>query len=144
MLHLISLRHITLGRTPLYEGSARRRDIYVTTHNTHKRQTSMLLAEFEPTIPASKRPQTHVSKTMQFRRPTPPGHSVTGIGERCLYSPFMPSWNGQDELLTLHSHFTNDCLIILLGVYKMCHEKISFIVNNLLATPAVCGLSNGT
>ena len=49
-----------VGRTPLYEWSARRRDLYLTTHNTHNRQTSMLLAGFEPTIPASERPQTHV------------------------------------------------------------------------------------
>jgi hypothetical protein len=34
-------RHTTLGRTPLDEGPARRRDLYLTTHNTHKRQTSM-------------------------------------------------------------------------------------------------------
>jgi hypothetical protein len=34
-------RHITLSRTPLDEGPARRRDLYLTTHNTHKRQTSM-------------------------------------------------------------------------------------------------------
>jgi hypothetical protein len=34
-------RHATLGRTPLDEGPARRRDLYLTTHNTHKRQTSM-------------------------------------------------------------------------------------------------------
>jgi hypothetical protein len=34
-------RHATLGRTSLYEGPARRRDLYLTTHNTHKRQTSM-------------------------------------------------------------------------------------------------------
>jgi hypothetical protein len=31
------LRHTTLGRTPLDEGPARRRDLYLTTHNTHKR-----------------------------------------------------------------------------------------------------------
>jgi hypothetical protein len=37
----ILLRHATLGRTPLDEGSARRRDLYLTTHNTHNRQTSM-------------------------------------------------------------------------------------------------------
>jgi hypothetical protein len=30
----------TLGRTPLDERSARRRDLYLTTHNTHNRQTS--------------------------------------------------------------------------------------------------------
>jgi hypothetical protein len=28
--------HTTLGRTPLDEGSARGRDLYLTTHNTHK------------------------------------------------------------------------------------------------------------
>jgi hypothetical protein len=44
------------GRTPLDEGSARRRDIYLT---THKRQTSMRPAAFEPPVPASERPQTY-------------------------------------------------------------------------------------
>ena len=38
---MIILRHTTLGRTPLGERSTRRRDLYLTTHNTHKRQTSM-------------------------------------------------------------------------------------------------------
>jgi hypothetical protein len=51
-------RHTTLGRTPLDEWPARRRDHYLTTtHNTHKRQqTSMPPVGFEPTIPASERP----------------------------------------------------------------------------------------
>jgi len=57
---MITLRHTTLGRNPLYEWSARPRDLYLTTHNTNNRQTSMSQAGFEPTIPASKRPQTHV------------------------------------------------------------------------------------
>jgi hypothetical protein len=30
------IRHTTVGRTPLDEGPARRRDLYLTTHNTHK------------------------------------------------------------------------------------------------------------
>ena len=34
-------RRITVGRTPLDEWSARRRDLYLTTHNNHNRQTSM-------------------------------------------------------------------------------------------------------
>jgi hypothetical protein len=38
---MIPLRHTTLGTTPLDEWSARRRDLYLTTHNTHNRQTSM-------------------------------------------------------------------------------------------------------
>jgi len=36
-------RRTTVGRTPLDEWSARRRDLYLTTHNTHNRQTSMPL-----------------------------------------------------------------------------------------------------
>jgi hypothetical protein len=36
-----SFRHTTLGTTPLDEGSARRRDLYLTRHNTHNRQRSM-------------------------------------------------------------------------------------------------------
>ena len=34
-------RRITVGRNPLDEWSARRGDVYLTTHNTHNRQTSM-------------------------------------------------------------------------------------------------------
>jgi len=52
-------RRTTVGMTPLDEWSARRRDLYLTTHNTHNRQTSMLPVEFEPTISAGERPQTY-------------------------------------------------------------------------------------
>ena len=50
--------HTTASRIPLDEWPARGRDLYLTTHNIHKRQTSMLPAGFEPAFPASKRPQT--------------------------------------------------------------------------------------
>ena len=43
-------RHNTVGRTPLDEWPARRRDPYLTTHNIHNRQTSMPPVGFEPTI----------------------------------------------------------------------------------------------
>ena len=56
----ISLRHTTLGRTPLDEWSARRRDLYLTKHNTHNRRTSMPPARNEPAIPTSERMETHV------------------------------------------------------------------------------------
>ena len=49
----------TVGRTPLDEWSARRRDLYLTTHNTHNRQTSMTQLGFEPTISVVERPQTY-------------------------------------------------------------------------------------
>ena len=51
-----TFRHATFGRT-LDGGTARHRDLYLTTNNTHKRQTSMPPAGFEPEIPASERPQ---------------------------------------------------------------------------------------
>jgi len=45
-----------ISMIPLDEGSARLSDLYVTTHNTHKRHTSMPPAGFEPAIPTSERP----------------------------------------------------------------------------------------
>ena len=55
----ITLSYTTLGRTPLDKCSARRRELYVTRHNTHNRQTSMYPPGFEPAIPGDERPQTH-------------------------------------------------------------------------------------
>jgi hypothetical protein len=52
----ITLRPTTLGTTPLDEWPDWRRDLYLTTHNTHKRQTSIPPAGFEPTFPANERP----------------------------------------------------------------------------------------
>ena len=52
-------RRSTVGRTPLDEWSARRRDLYLTTHDTHNRQISKPPVGFEPTIPAGEQPQTY-------------------------------------------------------------------------------------
>ena len=48
--------HTTVGRTPLDEGSVRRRDLYLTTHNTYESQTCMPAAGFERAIPTSEWP----------------------------------------------------------------------------------------
>ena len=69
----VTLRHSTLGRAPLDEWSVRRRDLYLTTSNTHKKQTSIPSAGFEPAIQASERPQTH-----------PFDRAATGIGRTAL------------------------------------------------------------
>jgi hypothetical protein len=53
-------RRTTLGRTPLHEWSARRRDLYLTTHNTHNRQTYMPRWDSNPQ-----------SQQASGRRPTP-------------------------------------------------------------------------
>ena len=52
-------RGTIVGRTALDEWSTRRRDLYLTIHNNHNRQTSMPPAGFEPTISAGERPQTY-------------------------------------------------------------------------------------
>ena len=71
-------RRVTVGRTPLDEWSARRRDLYLTTYNTHNRQTSMSPVGFEPTISAGERPQTYAL----YR-------AATGIGFDS-HLPFVP------------------------------------------------------
>ena len=58
LMFLDHTRRTTVGRTPLDEWSAaRRRDLYLTTHDTHNRQISMPPVGFEPTISAGERPQ---------------------------------------------------------------------------------------
>ena len=52
-------RSATVGRTPLDEWSFRRKDLYMTTHNTHNRQTYIPRLGFEPTISAVERPNTY-------------------------------------------------------------------------------------
>ena len=49
-------RRITVGRTPLDASPVRRRDLYLTKHNTHNRQTPMPPVRFEPTVSTGERP----------------------------------------------------------------------------------------
>ena len=82
-------RRTTVRRTPLDEWSARRRDLYLTTHDTHNRQISMPPVGFEPTISAGERPvvsvvccQVEVSPTswpLVQRSPTDYGASLCVI-----------------------------------------------------------------
>ena len=51
-------RHTKFCRTPLDEGSARRSNLYPTTHNTHKGQTTVPLAGIETGIPETAQQQT--------------------------------------------------------------------------------------
>ena len=55
LMFLDHTRHSTVGRTPLDEWSAHRRDLYLTTHDTHNRQISMPPVGFEPKISAGER-----------------------------------------------------------------------------------------
>ena len=92
----ITLRHATAGRTPLNEWSARRRDLYLTIHNTLKRQTSMSPTGFETTMPASERPQTHASVTSIRSK-----NLMLGDFSAHIYNVYIPKpnccspWSGQ-------------------------------------------------
>jgi hypothetical protein len=68
-------RRITVGRTPLDKWSARCRDLYLTTHNTQNRRTSMPPVGLEPTISADERPQTYALTA----RPLGPACSDTKV-----------------------------------------------------------------
>ena len=54
IITIINRYHTTLVRTPLDDRSGRCRDLYLTTHYTHARQTSMPPVRFEPAIPAGE------------------------------------------------------------------------------------------
>ena len=97
-------------RTTLDEGSARPRDLYLTTHNTHKRQTSMLLEGFEPATLASDLPQVHALDL-----------TATGIGNLCvrIKSVFeeglTDKWTGRrfETSRTIQSNAFKVCLPIM-------------------------------
>jgi len=65
---MITLRHTTLSRTYLDE-AVWCRNLYLTTHNTYKKQTSFTPVGFRLANPANERLQTHALD-----------HMATGIG----------------------------------------------------------------
>jgi len=68
----ITPRHTTLGRTPLNEWSARRRDLYIITHDPHTRHTSMPREGFEPATPkASDRTPSYTARPLGSPRRFP-------------------------------------------------------------------------
>jgi len=72
-----SVKHATLGRTPLDEWSAWRRDLWQ--HTTLTRDISMPPAGFEPAIPASERPHTQALD-----------RAATVIGNQMITPPYNP------------------------------------------------------
>jgi hypothetical protein len=99
----------TVGKTPLDEWSARRRDLYLTAHNTHNRQISIPPVGFEPTISVGERPQTYASD-----------RAATGILSHCTYAPIIL------KLITLEGNTLHNleitsysCIKILITLQKV-------------------------
>jgi len=75
-------RSTKVGRNPLDEWSACRRELYLTKHNTHKRQTSMPRRDSKPEfLQASGRGPTPLTER-------PPGPASPGLTS--INSPFCP------------------------------------------------------
>ena len=105
-------RRTTVGRTSLNEWSVRRRDLYLTTHNTHNRQISMPPVGFEPTISAGQRPKTYAldraatspkSYTCKCKSKAVPLQAWSGPeGSRKLRFPdFMTTAQDGDKVVSL-------------------------------------------
>ena len=121
-------RRASVGRPPLDEWSARPRDLYLTTHTTYKRQTSMFLAAFETTISAGERPQTHA-----FDR------AATGTGNFCGYWSKIFRYGdricqfAENERNLLPDYFACECVTIIRGYYKRKRHFQRYIVSKPLA-----------
>jgi hypothetical protein len=121
----MTLGYATLGRTPLDEWSARPRDVYLTTHNSHERQTSMPPARFELGIPASKWVQPHVLDG-----------AATGIGIRITQalnaSPDTDIIRSTLVRTVRHCHVDED------GNSKLVLHNLSWDENKLQLTSSYC------
>jgi hypothetical protein len=115
-----SVQHTTLGRTSLDKWSALRRELYLTTHNTHNRQTSIPPAGFEPTIPVSERLQTHAID-----------RADTGIG--CNNNNNNNNNNTVKECWTFWRHFPRPCYM---ATQKHMHAIGMFQSHNHTGVPA--------
>jgi hypothetical protein len=128
-----------LGRTPLDEWSACRRDLYLTTHNTHSRQIAMPPVGFEPTISAGKRPQTTAWLTLMYLT-----FNVHGSVNRKNILIYIQ----QDA--TLHSLFYLETALHISGGTNTHHQerkqlylqRLVFVTPLLLSAAIAAGSSN--
>ena len=95
-------RRATVGRTPLNEWSVRRRDLSLTTHNTHNRQKSMPRVGFESTISAGERQKTYVLD-----------RAATGTG----FVLSLKNWNIFALYLCL-------CVVFIIGIFALKPVKL--------------------
>ena len=118
--------HTIVGRTPLNEGSARRRNLYLTTSNTHKRQTSMLPAGFELRN-SSKR--SAANPCLKTARPVLSAVYVTDVPSPALLS--YPSsavfrWPSEWTAATVGGFFSWLMLPISAPMSRMCGALLSY------------------
>ena len=118
----ITRRHTAVGRTPLDEWSSRHRDLYLTTHNTHNRQTDMTSAGFEPEIPASEQSQP----TPQAARTLGSASVPINLSEiEIMVIQFVASrWHLTN--ISLAGHITSESIL--------CHRWTQALTSAIMAT----------
>ena len=97
--------------TPLDEWSACRRELYLTIHNTHKRQTSTPSAGIELAIPGSERLQTHALD-----------RAATGIGRR-------KKW----DIINWETRIVSYTYKIAKPTYWQCSSRLRILVQPVLS-----------
>ena len=114
-------RRSTVGRTPLDEWSARRRDLYLTTHDTHNKQISMPPVGFEPKISAGERPQAAGHRPqVTGRRPQATGHRPQACTE--------PQWLYKGDLYLTLPIFITGSNCFLVQVRPLAKYKFSDLI----------------
>ena len=118
-------RPSTVGRTPLDEWSARRRDLYLTTHDTHNRQISMPPVGFERTISAGERSQAAHLLRSWVRIPPGPWIFV------CCECRVLSGRGLCDELITRPEES-----------YRLCCVVVYDLVTSRMGAPYMYDISN--
>ena len=123
-------RRSTAGRTPLDEWSARRRDLYLTTHDTHNRQISMPPVGFEPTISAGER--SAAAHLLRSWVRIPPGAWIFV----CCECRVLSGRGLCDELITRPEESYRLCCVVVcdleyIYIYIYIYDISSLRVNDL-------------
>jgi hypothetical protein len=128
----ITLRHTTLGRTPLNELSVRRRDLYLTTHNTHNRQTSMPLRR--DSNPQSQQASCRRCKSLTARPLGPARYNGTSLSP--VHFEFMTKrviYSGKKGSKTENHKCTKATIISLCFLVLLLHCISLFAYRLLLS-----------
>jgi hypothetical protein len=116
----------TLGRTPPDEGSARRKDLYLTTHNIHKIQSCPRRDSYPQSQQAcgrrsSPRPRAHWNRL----------HDIRGSFNQCAITA-VEFLDGIRFLISSLFHITTENLKFLIGVLLLptIFAAIYYHINN--------------
>ena len=130
-------RRTTVGRTPLDEWSARRVDLYLTTHNTHNRETSIHPVGFEPMISAGEQPHTYALD----RVATETGVSHTLLNKfrwNIVLTVGTESYRGNSSFLI--KDFTSTPTVLFVMLYRQCKDinVLQFLTNTVPLSESCC------